>query len=983
MSSRAIPPLLACVLVTGLASAAGARPPSGPEARRHAPILRAQVVDNTQRIDVNQISMVVTNTGSIAFDKVNGSSGLEFPKGSGKTAVFAAGPWLGAMVGGQVRVALSEYADEYGPGAMVFGIADDPHRPEYKVYKLERSYPSTVERDAALLDYNTGAVPHGAPVVTVLGDGTLSILGDQMLWCVFNDADPANHTNGAGATLPLGVEVQLTAFAYSQPGPPGPVTRTVFLRYKFLNKGANALEDLYIGMWSDPDLGGFIDDLVGCDTSRAMGYVYNYWNLDEQYGAAPPAVGFDVLRGPVGVGGVPLGMTAFSKYVGGGDPADASQTYNVLRGLDNSGTSVIDPTTGLPTTYQVSGDPTTGTGWIDAFPSDRRLLVSSGPVDLSPGQSQEVDYAIVIGQGINRLSSILSLRCDDDAIQAFFDRSFALPLPDEPACAQIVNCPRSADYWHQQYALGGGDFTPGQLAEIAQRVDAASYFLEWGADPLTNLRAALDPAAATSPQALAIREFASLQCNVAASAPPILPVTSQRIFLDPGTPVACSGLAAQSVQELAATAVRGLSDASYLDVGPNPPALVGVDVGMLFWGGAAGYAADLFGSSIPSGSPNTHTVELRFTGGATGQYAYRYLRTLDGNGARVYEIQDYVPVPFTVWDTDANIQLNAAFLENAGPPASANMNGTWDPDDSPQGGRELIWVMDSAYSGDATPNPNYFTDPNLRDVLNGQIDFRYVMWPRLVTAGALIDAGDRFRFTWGGIVPGPSVDVMLFQLAALAPGDPAADLGYGDIANCLADVNAGIGIGVTCDVPTATLISLVGTEVAGDRVIVTWHAGGTAASGVQVERREGQGEWARVGDVAPDGRGLIVFEDAQVVPGHSYGYRLRLTDASGVQWAGETSVVVPLRGDLSLAGFHPNPAGRAAQLAFTLASHEPATLTLFDVAGRRRFSREVGALGPGSHVVPLDGGESLSSGIYILQLTQGGRTVTRRAVAVR
>ncbi len=980
MSPRATPPLLAWVLVTSLASAAGARPPSGPEARGHAPIHRAQVVDDSKRIDVNQISMVVTNTGSIAFDKVSGSAGLEFPKGSGKTAVFAAGPWLGARVGGQVRVALSEYSDEYGPGAMVAGVADDPHRPEYKVYKLERTYPSTVARDAALQDYNAGAVPHGAPVVTVLGDGTLNVPGDQMLWCVFNDADPANHTNRSGSTLPLGVEVQLTAFAYSQPGPAGPVTRTIFLRYKFLNKGVNTLQDLYVGMWSDPDLGGFTDDLIGCDPSRAMGYVYNSGSLDEMYGATPPALGFDLLRGPVGAGGVPLGMTAFARYPNGGGPSDAGQAYDVLRGLNPSGAPVIDPTTGLPTALWVSGDPIAGTGWIDSAPSDRRLLLSSGPVDLSPGQSQEVDYAIVIGQGINRLSSILSLRCDDDAIQAFYDRTFSSPLPDEPACAQVVNCPRPAAYWYQQAALGGGDFTPGQLAEIARRVDAASFFLEWGADPLAYLGAALDPAAGTSPQALAIREFAGLLCNVAVSAPPILPAGSQRIFLDLGTPVACSGLAAQSIQALASTAFRGLSDASYLDVGPNPPALVGVDVGMPLWGGAAGYAQDLFGSSIPSGSPNTHTVEIRFTGGVTGQYAYRYLRTLDGNGIRVYMIQDYVPVPWTMWDIDTNTQLNGAFLENDSAP---NENGMWDPDDSAQGGRELLWVMDSAYSGDATPNPNYFTDPLLRDALNGQVDFRYVLWPRLIAAGATIDHGDRFRFTWGGIVPGPSVDAMLFQLAALAPGDPATEQGYGDIANCLSDVNAGIGIGETCDGPTATSISLVGTDVAGDRVTVTWHAGGSPASLIQVERREGQGEWASMGDVAPDGRGLIVFEDAQVIPGHTYGYRVRLTGASGVQWAGETSVVVPLRSVLGLGGFHPNPAGRTAQLAFSLASHQPATLTLFDVAGRRRFSREVGALGPGPHLIPLDSGEPLSSGIYLLHLTQGGHTVTRRAVAVR
>ena len=978
MTTRAIPSVLALVLVTGVVATAGARSPRGPEPRGRAVVSQALIVDESKRIDVNQISMVVTNTGSIAYDKAAGSAGLEYPKGSGKTAVFAAGPWLAARVGGQLVTALSEYADEFGPGEMIGGVADDPNRPEYKVYKLERVYASSVDRDAALLDYNAGAVPHGAPVVSVLGDGTLGILGDEMLWCVFNDADPLNHTRGLGRTPPLGVEVQLTAFAYTQLPPQGPAARTVFLRYRILNEGVNVLEDLHIGMWADPDLGGFTDDLVGCDVSRGMGYVYNAANLDEQYGATPPALGIDLLRGPIGAGGAPLGMTSFVKYGNGGDPTSASQADNLLRGLQVSGAPVIDPTSGLPTTFMVTGDPTTGTGWVDGPASDRRMLLSSGPLTLSPGQSQEVDYAIVIGQGTNRLSSILSLGCDDDEIQAFHDRSFAPPLPTEPACGQIVNCPQPASYWFDQCAQGGGAFTPDQLAEIARRVDAASLYLVWAADPLTYLCAALDPAAASTPEAQAVREYAAFLCNVAVTSPVILPASGQRILLDPGTPIGCPGLAALSVQELAGTAFRGLSDASYLDVGPNPTALTGVPTGLPLWGGAAGYAADLFGSSIPSGSPNTHTVEIRFTGGAAGQFAYRYLRTFDASSNRVYLIQDYVPVPWTVWDIDTGTQLNGAFLESD---SSPTVDGTWNPDDSPQGGRELVWAMDSPYSG-ATPDARYFDDPDLRDMLIGHVDLRYVMWPRRVAADAVIDDGDRFRFTWGGVVPGPSVDVKLFQLAALGPGDPTQVQGYGDIANCLTNINSGIDIGVTCDRPTAALVSLVGTDVAPDRVTVTWYVSGSD-SRLEVERREAQGEWASLGDVAPDGRGMIVFVDTQVVPGRSYDYRMRLSDGTGSQWAGETSVVVPLRSVLSLGGFHPNPAGPTVQLAFSLASRDPATLTLFDVAGRRLFSREVGALGPGSHVIPIDRGGSLKSGIYLLHLAQGGRSVTRRAVAIR
>jgi hypothetical protein len=291
--------------------------------------------------------------------------------------------------------------------------------------------------------------------------------------------------------------------------------------------------------------------------------------------------------------------------------------------------------------------------------------------------------------------------------------------------------------------------------------------------------------------------------------------------------------------------------------------------------------------------------------------------------------------------------------------------------------------MDSQYSGDATPDPKYFNDPNLQDVLLGNLDHRYALWSRRIAAGAPIDDGDIFRFTYGGVIPGKSVDTKLFQLAALDPGDPAAAQGYGDIASCLGDINNAIGIGPTCDHSVPTLISLVGAEVAPDRVTITWYAGGSPASRLQVERRESAGEWQGLADVLPDGTGMIVFADTRVVPGGAYDYRLRVTEGTGVRFLGQVAAVVPLAASLSLGGFHPNPAGPTVQLAFSLGSHGPATLSVFDVSGRRVFVREVGSLGPGAHVIPLDARASFPSGVYMMHLEQDGRAITRRAVAIR
>ena len=72
-----------------------------------------------------------------------------------------------------------------------------------------------------------------------------------MLWHVYNDADPTWHTNPAGHSQPLGVEIQQTAYAFNRSGA---LDNTAFLKFRIINNGTNLLRDMYAALWSDPDL---------------------------------------------------------------------------------------------------------------------------------------------------------------------------------------------------------------------------------------------------------------------------------------------------------------------------------------------------------------------------------------------------------------------------------------------------------------------------------------------------------------------------------------------------------------------------------------------------------------------------------------------------------------------------------------------------------------------------------------------------------
>jgi hypothetical protein len=237
--------------------------------------------------------------------------------------------------------------------------------------------------------------------------------------------DPGKHT--IFHTDPLGVEVQQTIYGYN-PGS-GELENTVFFVYKILNKGNHTWENAYITIWADPDIGYYMDDFTGVDGGRSLGYFYNADNFDEPsdgnpgYGTLPPALGIDILRGAF----LSTPIQAFAYYTGIGgtypnyDPRNAEEAYNYMQGIRADGSEYIDPTTGLPTHFPLSGDPVNVTGWIDQDPADRRMMLSTGPITLKPGESREVIAALIMAQGTDNINSITALRNASDAVQLLFD----------------------------------------------------------------------------------------------------------------------------------------------------------------------------------------------------------------------------------------------------------------------------------------------------------------------------------------------------------------------------------------------------------------------------------------------------------------------------------------------------------------------------------------------------------------------------------
>ena len=379
--------------------------------------------DFSKYINANQLLGIVSNQGNLFYDAVQNFGrydGLYFPYTSiddilsganDKTVIYDAGLWMGGRVGVDTLIAVAEYSTEYIPGNMVAGSFDPLFGDsKYRVYKL---YHDSLAANPNV-DYLQWPIAQGAPTD---GGGHPLLLGDQTAWSVYNDAKVDEHTNNAGSTSPLEIEIRQTLWASNDPSH----SNIINVKYQLYNNGSKHISGLYVAFWADPDLGGPSDDLVGCDTLQNTFFCYNATNADARYGSTPPAWGGRLLLGPT----VPspgdsaisfgklihgyrnLGMTAFSKYINGIDPSSYVHTYNYLQGLTRDGSAYMY--NGNILQYANSGDPVTQQGDLDADPADRRLMASCGPISFNPGDSQELIFQIAACMSSDRLSSLSEL----------------------------------------------------------------------------------------------------------------------------------------------------------------------------------------------------------------------------------------------------------------------------------------------------------------------------------------------------------------------------------------------------------------------------------------------------------------------------------------------------------------------------------------------------------------------------------------------
>ena len=450
-------------------------------------------------LETSALSVPVRTSGSLFWDYGSEAPRDRYvvPRESDRSPVYAGSLWISGFVEDSLRVAATTYSSwAFWPGPLP--DADDPPD-DCSAYDriwtvsradLERYY----ETGQAAVDLEDWPVHLGAPVIDGDGDpgnydleggDQPDLLGDVAAWWIMNDA--GNEREFYGST-PIGVEVRAHAFAFEDSPSAGipeeAVRYTPFLRYEIVNRRSVSVDSLRVSLWTDVDLGTHDDDYLGTDTLRHMVYVYNGDDLDEGrsgYGAAPPAWGVQVLGGVVGLPNgrdddldgttdepgeeVRLASTHYTTNEGPfGDPYLAEHFVNVQRGRGRFGARLGALGAGYPceggqfcgsngagggppTVYIYPSDPAAGEFWSEVNndgqggsnrPGERRMVLTTGPGRLDPGQSAVVTFAFPFARGADHLTSVTELRTLAGGLQATFgggtfpSRPVARPEPPAP-----------------------------------------------------------------------------------------------------------------------------------------------------------------------------------------------------------------------------------------------------------------------------------------------------------------------------------------------------------------------------------------------------------------------------------------------------------------------------------------------------------------------------------------------------------------------
>jgi hypothetical protein len=180
-----------------------------------------------------------------------------------------------------------------------------------------------------------------------------------------------------------------------------------------------------------------------------------------------------------------------------------------------------------------------------------------------------------------------------------------------------------------------------------------------------------------------------------------------------------------------------------------------------------------------------------------------------------------------------------------------------------------------------------------------------------------------------------------------------------------------------------TLLASFASEWRGGHVEVSWIMSDVPNNvSFDVARREGiDGKFLRITPEVKLHTGEARFQDASVIRGKDYTYRISTVEEGETMFLFETTVSIPSL-KLALHQNYPNPFKPETTIRFDLPEAMNVELTVYDAGGRKVATIVNGIMEEGDHRVPFKA-HGLASGVYFYKLKAGSKTFSKKMILLR
>lgn len=370
-------------------------------------------------LNINDINARV-NAHPCLFYDLDGNSDYSFYESSLlMTTVFSHGLWIGGKdASGDLHIAASRYGDngqDFFPGPIANNYNTAYDLKYNRLWKIDQcdivnhmnnynepayTMPEVISNWPAHGNTNNGEAHYLAPFVDVNNNWYYDpqngdypyINGYQAIYLILNDS---RSTHGETNGEKLGIELHIMIYGYNDAN--YIIDKTVFVSYKIYNRSNNNYHDVYLGAFTDIDIGDGSDDYIGCDSAKNFYYMYNSNEYDKNSDRTSQGVYF--LNKPMSK------FIYFNNSSGStGDPTTPIEYYYYLKGKWKDGSPLTYGGDGfcdsIPVDYAFPGNPNdTAVSWNEPdwgnIGGDRRGLGIYGPFDFSQEEEQCLVLAFV------------------------------------------------------------------------------------------------------------------------------------------------------------------------------------------------------------------------------------------------------------------------------------------------------------------------------------------------------------------------------------------------------------------------------------------------------------------------------------------------------------------------------------------------------------------------------------------------------------